>query len=153
MKFHSLLLSFEENGGLALSRRLSRMEQRHGYVSSALDLGAADHCLRWLGATRGPGMARRKRRTTSRSGKKTARKARPAVKKLKGSKRVKTRLKRRRPAAKRTSPTTRRVTGRKRATKPATRKKAQKVDDARRHLMQAETALAAEELPSLTSNR
>ena len=34
-------------------------------------------------------MAKRKRRPTSRFGKKTARKARPAVKKLKGSKRVK----------------------------------------------------------------
>ena len=41
--------------------------------------------------------------------------------------------------------------GRKRAAKPAIRKKEQKVDDARRHLTQAETALAVEELSSLTS--
>jgi hypothetical protein len=37
--------------------------------------------------------------------------------------------------------------------RPAIKKKERKVDEARRRLMRAEMALAAEELPDLTRNR
>jgi hypothetical protein len=58
--------------------------------------------------------------------------------------------KRRHAAEGRPSLTKRSVTRKKR---PAIKKKERKVDEARRRLMRAETALAAEELPDLTRNR
>ena len=58
--------------------------------------------------------------------------------------------KRRHAAEGRPSLTKRSVVRKKR---PAIKKKERKVDEARRRLMRAETALAAEELPDLTRNR
>jgi hypothetical protein len=58
--------------------------------------------------------------------------------------------KRRHAAEGRPSLTKRSVTRKKR---PAIKKKERKVDEARRRLMRAETALAAEESPDLTRNR
>ena len=58
--------------------------------------------------------------------------------------------KRRRAAEGRPIPTKRRVVRKKR---PAIKKQERKVNEARRRLMHAEAALAAEELPDLTGNR
>ena len=80
----------------------------------------------------------------------SARKTRSTPKKPDRNRRAQAGPKRRHAAEGRPSLTKRSVTRKKR---PAIKKKEQKVDEARRRLMRAETALAAEELPDLTRNR
>ena len=94
-------------------------------------------------------MAKPKKRTVSRSGKKSARKTRSTAKRPHRSRRAQAGPKLRRAAEGRPSLTKSSVLRKKR---PAIKRKERKGDEARRRLMQAETALAAEELPGLTTN-
>jgi hypothetical protein len=94
-------------------------------------------------------MAKPKKRTVSRSGKKSARKTRSTAKRPHRSRRAQAGPKLRRAAEGLPSLTKSSVVRKKR---PAIKRKERKVDEARRRLMQAETALAAEELPDLTTN-
>ena len=95
-------------------------------------------------------MAMPTKRTASRSGKKSAREKHSTAKKLHRNRRLEPGPKRRRAAEGRPSLTKRSVTRKKR---PAIKKKERKVDEARRHLMRAETELDAEELPDLTGKQ